>query len=135
MAAIFAVPAFVVPFTVAAAGLRAEPVSVSSETILGDADGNGSVSINDVTAIQCRIAEISVEESAFSELAADINGDGEVTIADATLIQQWLAEDEIAYPIGTPVEVPAEPTTVPTTAAPTQRATDESGWGRDVFRP
>ena len=57
---------------------------------LGDANGDGVVSISDVTAIQRYISEIPVEN--FNEAAADLNDDGVVTIDDATLLQLYLAE-------------------------------------------
>ena len=59
--------------------------------IIGDADGDGSVTINDATLIQCVIAELeTISES--QKLLADTNGDGEITIHDATAIQYYLAE-------------------------------------------
>ena len=56
--------------------------------ILGDADGDGVVSINDVTEIQKKIAEIDVPN--FNEKAADIDGNG-LNISDGTSIQRYLA--------------------------------------------
>ncbi len=65
----------------------------------GDANGDGNVNINDVTAIQRDLAELE-KLNELQALAADINGDGIVDIADATALQQYLAEYEIPYPIG-----------------------------------
>ena len=56
--------------------------------LLGDADGDGAVTINDVTAIQKFIAEIEVP--GFNEKAADIDGNG-LNISDGTNIQRYLA--------------------------------------------
>lgn len=109
----------------------------ASEIVLGDADGDGDVTINDVTCIQRVLAELPLI-GGFSEAAADIDGNGAVEIADATLIQQWLAEMQTPYPIGTPVTVPdptTEPTIEPTTEATTQSPTDADGWGRIIFQP
>lgn len=58
--------------------------------LLGDADGDGSVSIIDVTCIQRHLAELEV--ASYNEIAADADGDGLVTILDATGIQRYLAE-------------------------------------------
>ena len=66
---------------------------------LGDTDGDGSVNINDVTAIQRHLAELETLEGIYLH-AADANQDGTVDIADATIIQMYLAEYEMKYPIG-----------------------------------
>ncbi len=57
--------------------------------LLGDADGDGEVSILDATAIQRKDVLLSV--AYFDDVAADVDGDGEVTILDATFIQRFLA--------------------------------------------
>lgn len=66
---------------------------------LGDASGDGSVNINDVTMIQRYLAELETLEGIYLH-AADANQDGTVDIADATIIQMYLAEYEMEYPIG-----------------------------------
>ena len=60
------------------------------DKILGDADGDGVVSILDATVIQQTLAAIPV--SSFDEAAADADGDENVTILDVTAIQRCLAE-------------------------------------------
>ncbi len=57
--------------------------------ILGDADGDGEVTIFDATCIQRYLAELST--IAFDRMAADSDEDGEVSIFDATCIQRYLA--------------------------------------------
>ena len=69
--------------------------------ILGDADGDGSVTIFDATAIQRYLAEMPTEK--FVEAAADADGDGSVTIFDATAIQRYLAEMSANPNIGKPI--------------------------------
>ncbi len=54
---------------------------------LGDADGDGTVSIADATCIQRHLAFFS---TGVIELGADADGDGTVSIADATRIQRYL---------------------------------------------
>ena len=66
---------------------------------LGDANGDGSVNINDVTTIQRHLAELETLEGIYLH-AADANQDGTVDISDATIIQMYLAEYEMEYPIG-----------------------------------
>lgn len=70
-------------------------------TVLGDVDGDGVVSIFDVTCIQRHLAEIPVY--AYNETAADTDGDGKVTIFDATDIQRYLAEFPCFTGIGNPI--------------------------------
>ena len=67
--------------------------------ILGDADGDGNVTVIDATWIQRYLADMKVP-NAFNEAAADADSDGDVSIIDATWIQRWLAEMTIPYPIG-----------------------------------
>lgn len=129
--ALFSAAALVLAGTVtAAAGNVISGSSVASGYVLGDADGNGIVSINDVTCIQRVVAEYPADEG-YSELAADVDGNGRVDISDATLIQLWLAETETPYPIGEQIE----PATEPASVQPTENPTDEDGWGRVIFRP
>ena len=99
----------------------------AESTLLGDANGDGTVSIADVTMIQRASAEVVTLTDAQKK-AADVNGDGAVDISDATLIQQYLADLKTGYAIGEPIEEEttptAEPTTEVTTAAPTTEPTE-----------
>lgn len=78
------------------------PVRFLHDIKLGDANGDGSVNINDVTAIQAHKAEMSFLTD-LQQLAADVNYDGKVDIADATLLQSFLAEFEVDYAVNTTV--------------------------------
>ena len=73
----------------------------NSPMLLGDVDGDGTVTIIDATCIQRQLA--SIPSFAFIEALADTDGDGETTILDATYIQRWLANlpsnDNISKPI------------------------------------
>ena len=75
------------------------PYVLLDEVKLGDASGDGSVNINDVTTIQRYLAELETLEGIYLH-AADANQDGTVDIADATVIQMYLAEYDMEYPIG-----------------------------------
>ena len=66
---------------------------------LGDANGDGYVNVNDVTAIQRHAAELEPLEGICFH-AADIDGDGDVSVDDATELQRYLAEYAVDYPIG-----------------------------------
>ena len=69
-------------------------------TLLGDVDGDGLVTVLDVTAIQKRLADLA---TAFDPSAADTDGDGVVTIIDATAIQRHLASLPTNKNIGQPI--------------------------------
>ena len=76
------------------------PVPLGEKYILGDADGDGEVTILDVTAIQKYLASIIGEDSI--DLDAATVSDGEISIFDATYIQRYLADIDVdAYPINT----------------------------------
>lgn len=61
------------------------------EYIPGDINGNGAISIDDVTIIQRAVAGM-ISLSSMQNRVADINGDGSVDINDATYIQRVLAQ-------------------------------------------
>ena len=81
------------------------PTGEEEPLILGDADGDGKVTVLDATVIQRHLAEMSTES--YVEEASDADGDGEVTILDATAIQRFLAELPTNEDIGKPIESPA----------------------------
>lgn len=58
------------------------------DLILGDANGDGAVTIFDATAIQRKL--VSLDEPSFSKISADVDLDHSVTIIDATYIQRHL---------------------------------------------
>ena len=70
--------------------------------VLGDADGDGAVTIIDATAIQRHLAFFST--NVFIEDAADADEDKEVTILDATAIQRHLAGLPTNERIGSPFD-------------------------------
>ncbi len=59
--------------------------------MLGDVNGDGSVSIADYTMIRLHILELS-QLSQEQILAADVNGDGSVSIADYTMVRLHILE-------------------------------------------
>jgi hypothetical protein len=120
--------------TVFAGNTLAESHSNSEGYILGDANGDGYVTISEATSIQMFLVELPVGDD-FSAYAADVDGDGEIKLEDAVTIQKWVAEIELAYSIGEFFEFPVATTAQPTTEAPTQPPTDDDGWGRIIFQP
>ena len=69
------------------------------DVLLGDADGDGEITISDVTMIQKYIADYNMPDN-FQIKACDVNGDGNVNINDATEIQCFLADLGNPYHIG-----------------------------------
>lgn len=93
------------------------------DVMLGDADGNGRISIIDATLIQKHIAKLGEIASQEAQLAADVNGDKRISVLDATFIQKHLANFDIDYPVGEIVSVevpePIKPDPQPTDPQPT----------------
>lgn len=75
------------------------PYVLLDNALLGDANGDGYVNVNDVTAIQRHAAELEPLEGICFH-AADIDGDGDVSVDDATELQRYLAEYAVDYPVG-----------------------------------
>lgn len=119
----FAVLTLAVILIAVVGNMLSATVFAASGNLLGDTDGDGEVTINDVTCIQRSIAMLPVS-GGFSDSAADVDGSGKIDITDATVIQRWLAGMETIYPIG---EQPTEATT--------QSSTDADGWGYIIFEP
>jgi len=75
---------------------------------LGDLNGDGAVTISDVTLLRRYIAGYRVTDPERVKQCGKIirHGafDGTITISDATELQRYLAEFETAYPIGTEIE-------------------------------
>ncbi len=57
--------------------------------VMGDADGDGEVSMTDVTLVQRVIAKLTTLEDIT---LADVNGDGELTMLDVTNMQKFIAK-------------------------------------------
>jgi hypothetical protein len=76
---------------VVAPEIPSEPTQPADKYEIGDVDGDGLVSIVDVSAIQLHLANVeTLDQSGLA--AADANGDGDVNILDATHIQRFLAK-------------------------------------------
>lgn len=98
----------------AAVSIGAGAVNTETNYLRGDANGDGFVTINDVTALQRHLANLELL-SENNLTAADIDGNG-LDITDATNIQRYLAEYENVYNVGEWVDIGAtEPSTQPST--------------------
>ena len=76
-----------------------EQSETPSGYILGDADGDGEVTILDATYIQRALVGVTLP-TPCDEAAADVDGDGEMTIIDVTCIQRYLVGIAMPYAIG-----------------------------------
>ena len=74
-------------------------LSPFADVILGDADGDGKVTISDATLIQKYLAGLKMPGS-FDIKAADTDGSGSITIDDVTQIQRYLSGLSSAEGIG-----------------------------------
>ena len=70
--------------------IPSETPSQTPDVVIGDADGDGEVTIMDATQIQLLVAGL-VEMTDEAKIAADADGDGDVTIMDATQVQLMVA--------------------------------------------
>lgn len=61
---------------------------IAQTVLLGDADGDGNISVYDATAIQRYL--VSLPNEHFDPAAADADGENGVTVLDATEIQRYL---------------------------------------------
>ena len=66
--------------------------------IYGDADGNGTVNINDVTFIQKVLVDAATPGEDYN-ISSDVNYDLKVTIRDASVIQMYLAGIITKFPV------------------------------------
>ena len=73
------------------------PFREVTEVLLGDADGDGEVTVLDVTMMQRVLAKLS--GAVIVEATADVDGNGEVNVVDATYIQRYTASMPVKYPI------------------------------------
>lgn len=80
--------------------------ATSSTELIGDANNDGAVSIEDATTIQKYLASI-IDLDEKSYICADTDGNGAVSIEDATTVQKYLAGIISDFPANQPE--PTEP--------------------------
>ena len=71
--------------------------------LLGDADGDGEISILDVTVIQRVLVDIISDDDGMIALRSAMEDGEELSITDATVIQRYLAWINVYYPVDTEV--------------------------------
>ena len=72
------------------------------KSVVGDADGDGSVTAVDAAFIQRAAAGIDIPFD-IDMSVADIDGDKKVTVMDASFINKWLVKLKTIYKIGEPI--------------------------------
>ena len=88
----------------------------SGSYLIGDTDGSGVVSIEDVTLIQKVLAELVADTDGSITKRGNVDGD-ELSISDATAVQMYIAGCRNDYNIGETAEeqVTTQAATQPTT--------------------
>ena len=88
----------------------------SGSYLIGDTDGSGVVSIEDVTLIQKVLAELVADTDGSITKRGNVDGD-ELSISDATAVQMYIAGFRNDYHIGETAEeqVTTQAATQPTT--------------------
>ncbi len=87
------------PVTVSPQPGTTAPVTYGDSNILGDVDGNKTINIKDVTAIQKHLANLAFLDAQALK-RADADGNGSVSIKDATIIQKYIALIPITQNVG-----------------------------------
>lgn len=77
---------------------QTETNETASDKVIGDADGNGVVNIQDATCIQKYLAEV-ISEDNIDLIAANVTGNENLSIMDATEIQRFLANIINKFPV------------------------------------
>lgn len=98
--------------------------------LLGDTDGDGDITVVDVTLILRHLAK-AVKPDASAELASDVDRSGGVEVTDATFIQRFLAQMDIPYPVGEPIDPYADDAKDALTALQTRLADAKAAAGED----
>lgn len=78
--------------------------------ILGDADGDGEVTVIDATYVQRFATKVKVPIKEETLMNGDVDFDDDLTVVDATFIQRFSTRVKTPYPIGELIE-PSQPAT------------------------
>lgn len=70
------------------------------QPILGDADGDGQITVKDVTEVQHYLSNMATQADQDTLMFADVDNNGRLEVIDTTWLQRHLAGMEIPYPIG-----------------------------------
>lgn len=84
--------------TAAASENKTTAVSANTDALIGDANGDGKLSISDATAVQRHLASLELLSEEQLQLAK-VSGNTELTVTDATLIQKKVAKMIDKFPL------------------------------------
>lgn len=84
--------------TAAASENKTTAVSANTGALIGDANGDGKLSISDATAVQRHLASLELLSEEQLQLAK-VSGNTELTVTDATLIQKKVAKMIDKFPL------------------------------------
>lgn len=76
----------------------------SYDYLLGDADGDGEVTVTDATVLQRACAEMETGFDDAALMRGDVDGSGNIDIVDATYISRWLADISIPCDVNRPMK-------------------------------
>lgn len=93
-----------------------------TDNLLGDANGDGSVTISDATNLQRYVAKV-IDSTSIVEEFADVDKNGTINVKDATYIQKYLVGLKDCANVGEVIDVEPDevdpPNTMPTTVTTT----------------
>ncbi len=78
--------------------------------LLGDANGDGKINVNDITFIQRLLCGVEEDPDGSAAKRGDVDGNG-LDINDVTFLQGYIVEYAVVFPIGTPVTTAPQSTT------------------------
>ena len=95
------------------------PTTPVGKVLIGDANGDNTVTISDATEIQMHLAKMKTLTGKYAA-AADVNGDNGISIKDATMVQYFLAHQftQSGNCGNISGQDPTTPTVKPTTPTP-----------------
>lgn len=73
-------------------------ITLGSDILYGDVDGDGSVTADDASLVKQHIAKVITLEGDFLE-AADVDGNSNITADDVSLIRQFVAKAISKFPV------------------------------------
>ncbi|GEM_PF-2224199 len=103
-------------------------IALSAEPKIGDADGDGQVTVRDVTEVQFYLSNMTTQADQETLMFADVDNNGRLDVIDTTWLQRHLTGMEIPYPIGE-VKTEAPKVTITETNIKADSVFNNEGYG------